>query len=68
MQLQKIKIITADHPDILESRVNEWIETMENVNDLFFIIDTNISTIILYSQQYISIALRYTIKTNDICG
>jgi hypothetical protein len=68
MQLQKIKIITADHPDILEDKINLWIETMESVNDSFFIIDANISTIILYSQQYISIALRYTIKTNGICG
>jgi hypothetical protein len=68
MQLQKIKIITAEHPDILESRVNEWIETMESVNDSFYIIDANISTITLYSQQYLSISLRYTIKTNDLCG
>ena len=68
MQLQKIKIITAEHPDILESKVNEWIETMESVNDFFFIIDTNIANIVLYGQQYISIVLRYSIKTNDLCG
>lgn len=61
MAFQKIKIITAEHPDILEVRVNEWLETMQEVNKLFEVIDTNITTLRLYNAEYISCCIRYSI-------
>jgi hypothetical protein len=61
MALQKIKIITAEHPDILELRVNEWLETMQEVNKLFEVVNTSITTLRLYNAEYINCCIRYSI-------
>jgi hypothetical protein len=61
MAFQKIKIITAEHPDILEVRVNEWLETMQEVNNLFEVVTTNITTLRLYNAEYITCCIRYSI-------
>jgi hypothetical protein len=68
MLLQKIKIILAEHPEILETRVNEFIENSLSVNDSFFVIDTQINTVVIYSQQFTSITIRYSIKIDSLCG
>ena len=61
MALQKIKIITAEHPDILEFRVNEWLETMQEVNKLFEVATSDITTLRLYNAEYITCCIRYSI-------
>ena len=61
MALQKIKLITAEHPDILEVRVNEWFETMQEVNKLFEVVTSNITTLKLYNHEYITCCIRYSI-------
>jgi hypothetical protein len=68
MLLQKIKIILAEHPEILETRANEFIETMISVNDSFCVIDTQINTVVIYSQQFTSLTIRYSIKIDSLCG
>jgi hypothetical protein len=68
MLLQKIKIILAEHPEILETRANDFFETMLSVNDSFLVIDTQINTVVIYSQQFTSITIRYTIKEDFLCG
>lgn len=66
MAFQKIKIITAEHPDILEVRVNEWLETMQEVNNLFKVIDTNITTLRLYNVEYITCCIRYSLIEKEL--
>ena len=61
MALQKIKIITAEHPDILEIRVNEWLETMQEVNKLIEVATSDITTLRLYNAEYIACCIRYSI-------
>lgn len=68
MLLQKIKIILAEHPEILETRANDFIETSLSVNDSFFVIDTQINTVVIYSQQFTSLTIRYSIKIDSLCG
>ena len=68
MILQKIKIILAEHPEILETRANEFIETSLSVNDSFLVIDTQINTVVIYSQQFTSLTIRYSIKIDSLCG
>jgi len=68
MLLQKIKIILAEHPEILETRVNEFLETMISVNDSFIVLDTQINTVLIYSQQFTSFTIRYSIKIDSLCG
>jgi hypothetical protein len=68
MLLQKIKIILAEHPEILETRANEFIETMISVNDSFCVIDTQINTVVIYSQHLTSLTIRYSIKIDSLCG
>lgn len=59
MALQKIKIITAEHPDILEVRVNEWLETMQEVNKNFDIKNIETTTLQLYNQDFLTCCIRY---------
>ena len=66
MALQKIKIITAEHPDILEIRVNEWLETMQEVNKLFEVATSDITTLRLYNAEYIACCIRYSIIEKQI--
>jgi hypothetical protein len=66
MALQKIKIITTEHPEILELRVNEWLETMQEVNKLFEVVTTDITTLRLYNAEYITCCIRYSIIEKQI--
>jgi hypothetical protein len=66
MALQKIKIITAEHPDILELQVNKWLETMQEVNKLFEVVNTSITTLRLYQAEYITCCIRYCIIEKQI--
>jgi hypothetical protein len=56
---QKIKIFTIEHPELLELRVNEWLEVQQEVNKHFEVLTTEITSVHLYNQQFIICCIRY---------
>lgn len=66
MAYQKVKIFTIEHPELLELRVNEWLEVQQEVNKHFEVLSTEISSINLYNQQFLICCIRYCFLEDKI--